>query len=591
MRLLVEISQGVGNCIQATPMVRALWLLGHDVDLFINSTIAGKLRELWDGWECVGRIFTDAEQFDVADYDFGISSYGTRFLTQLFPAGRCLKVETRHARDQAEAEANCDVARWLGYAGPTPPHFVPASDRKFDVPERYVTIHAGCDPAARKQKNWPHWAEFAARLRERGWTVIAIGTESDKSRENWEAEFGADIGFGNPLPDVAALLAGATFHFGNDSSCTHLAAAVNTPGMALFGPSDPVKNRPHNPRIRQLVAEAEPGEDRKVGSRKSVPISRLSLDEVWAAGLEVLADPARHVWPELPGRVADGAESRWQRYVDMTLAQEEAATVQVVDACESPRVSVIIPASGNTEQLARATASARAQGVDCEILVCDDGNDASKCNAGLRRARGEWIAFLAADVEWHPDKLEKQLDALGSDRLAACYGGAATLPGERDSLFRALYEGGDIEISSVMFKRDLLDRVGLFHERFPARADWEYLLRLARTVGDDGFVCLPEPLLTVHRPTARLSWGRRATALEDRYTGACIVHALLESGNAADRERGIRWAATQHLELSRLHRKAAHWRNARGHARQAIRNGLPWQGAHRWLRGLTYIPY
>ena len=117
MHLLVEISQGLGNCIQGTPLLRALWLMGHDVDLYVNSPIADKLNPLWSDWEILGRIFTHHDQINIKDYDFGVSAYGRRQLVRMFPPGLCLKVEKRHVKHQSESEANVELARWLGYAG------------------------------------------------------------------------------------------------------------------------------------------------------------------------------------------------------------------------------------------------------------------------------------------------------------------------------------------------------------------------------------------------------------------------------------------------------------------------------------------
>ena len=47
-----------------------------------------------------------------------------------------------------------------------------------------------------------------------------------------------------PLPDVAALLAGAALYVGNDSGVSHLAGGVGARGVALFGPTEPRRWRP-----------------------------------------------------------------------------------------------------------------------------------------------------------------------------------------------------------------------------------------------------------------------------------------------------------------------------------------------------------
>ena len=51
------------------------------------------------------------------------------------------------------------------------------------------------------------------------------------------------------LYDLACWLATARIYIGNDSGPTHLAAAVGTPVVALFGPSDPAVWAPRSPRV------------------------------------------------------------------------------------------------------------------------------------------------------------------------------------------------------------------------------------------------------------------------------------------------------------------------------------------------------
>ena len=62
-----------------------------------------------------------------------------------------------------------------------------------------------------------------------------------------------------PLPDahrfddlyeLACWLAQASLYIGNDSGITHLAAAVGTPVLAIFGPTDPAVWAPRGPHVR-----------------------------------------------------------------------------------------------------------------------------------------------------------------------------------------------------------------------------------------------------------------------------------------------------------------------------------------------------
>jgi ADP-heptose:LPS heptosyltransferase len=52
------------------------------------------------------------------------------------------------------------------------------------------------------------------------------------------------------LYELACWLATARVYIGNDSGITHLAAAVGTPVVAIFGPTDPAVWAPRGDRAR-----------------------------------------------------------------------------------------------------------------------------------------------------------------------------------------------------------------------------------------------------------------------------------------------------------------------------------------------------
>jgi len=58
------------------------------------------------------------------------------------------------------------------------------------------------------------------------------------------------------LYDLACWLATARLYIGNDSGITHLAAAVGTPVIALFGPTDPRVWAPRGPNVRVIAKPA-----------------------------------------------------------------------------------------------------------------------------------------------------------------------------------------------------------------------------------------------------------------------------------------------------------------------------------------------
>jgi ADP-heptose:LPS heptosyltransferase len=62
------------------------------------------------------------------------------------------------------------------------------------------------------------------------------------------------------LYDLACWLARARLYFGNDSGISHLAAAVGTPAIVLFGPTDPTVWAPRGSRVLHPMDKIEPAD-------------------------------------------------------------------------------------------------------------------------------------------------------------------------------------------------------------------------------------------------------------------------------------------------------------------------------------------
>jgi heptosyltransferase-3 len=110
-----------------------------------------------------------------------------------------------------------------------------------DVPhENFAVIHPFSGSA---KKNWPieKFREVARRL-ERAMRVHWCSGPEDPPLEG-----AVRI---DDLYELACWLARARLYIGNDSGITHLAAAVGTPVLALFGPSDPQVWAPRGAHVR-----------------------------------------------------------------------------------------------------------------------------------------------------------------------------------------------------------------------------------------------------------------------------------------------------------------------------------------------------
>jgi len=116
-----------------------------------------------------------------------------------------------------------------------------------------VVVHPG---AGGPGKQWPGYAALVRRLERAGLPVVVSGGPADRDvvaalvvhARLAETQVAPDL----TLRRLAALLHAARGFVGNDSGPSHLAAAVGTPTLALFGPTDAALWAPLGPRVAVL---------------------------------------------------------------------------------------------------------------------------------------------------------------------------------------------------------------------------------------------------------------------------------------------------------------------------------------------------
>jgi glycosyltransferase involved in cell wall biosynthesis len=184
----------------------------------------------------------------------------------------------------------------------------------------------------------------------------------------------------------------------------------------------------------------------------------------------------------------------------------------------TPLISVIMPCYNAAPYVAQAVASVLEQTHgNVELIAVDDGsNDGSEAiladlakthpervhllytsragpyparNAGLKRARGQFIAFLDADDWWQPDTLEKLHAAMSTHDADIAYCGWQNVGDgiTSEPYIPPAYETEDPvahflrtcpwPIHAALVRRELVQRLGGFSERRYASMDYDFWLR------------------------------------------------------------------------------------------------------------------
>jgi ADP-heptose:LPS heptosyltransferase len=119
-----------------------------------------------------------------------------------------------------------------------------------------LAVHPGSGGV---RKNWPEpkWAEFLQRLAATtGWHFLVIGGEAEGARcQRLAAALPSQrvrLAQNLPLVELAQRMRSCAAFIGHDSGVTHLAAALDLPGLVLWGPSNEAVWHPMSDQMRLL---------------------------------------------------------------------------------------------------------------------------------------------------------------------------------------------------------------------------------------------------------------------------------------------------------------------------------------------------
>ncbi len=115
--------------------------------------------------------------------------------------------------------------------------------------------------------------------------IVSFGPGEEKLAEGVVSASGARplIPLAMDLPQLMAVLRRAKFLVAADTGPLHLASALGTPVVGLFGPTDPARNGPYGGRA-VVVRKAEDGETTyKRGASYSAAMMRIEVGDVLGA--------------------------------------------------------------------------------------------------------------------------------------------------------------------------------------------------------------------------------------------------------------------------------------------------------------------
>lgn len=279
---------------------------------------------------------------------------------------------------------------------------------------------------------------------------------------------------------------------------------------------------------------------------------------------------------------------------------------------DEPSVSVVVPAYNAAATLARALDSIAAQTrVPAEVIVVDDASGdataaiaeahalhptivrheanrggAAALQSGLEAARHDWVAFLDADDEWLPEKLERQVAALAAEPDASVVAtgfvfvgrdggeawdyGVTPFPHEGRDFWRNLLVDSAILQSSAMVRRRMVLATGGVAAAMRTGYDQQLFVRLA-ALGPIAYV--HQRLVRYHDSPGSLTKLPRTGDILD-VLGMHERHVAMFAGrlSAAERSEALR---RRYAEAARGLLTARAWAPATRCMAKAVKRGEP----------------
>lgn len=249
--ILLGITQGIGNVIMATPLIKALASMNLTIDVLEGGFNTNAEKVLIDMMDV--EIVTE-EQAKKRIYLLGLQTVWPRvgiekYCAQVRNTGNILKA-WKDGIFAHEVEMNMALAYSLNYQGEVPSLYC-KYNKVMEAPtiikrKKYVGIHV-C-----RKYNHQFYAnralskplEIGDKLFNEGYKVVIFGHKDCVTTEDKEKHHYFSFCDGWELPDTAGAIKNMDCMINEDSGIMHVTAAMDTPQIAIFGPTSDIKNRP-----------------------------------------------------------------------------------------------------------------------------------------------------------------------------------------------------------------------------------------------------------------------------------------------------------------------------------------------------------
>jgi glycosyltransferase involved in cell wall biosynthesis len=226
--------------------------------------------------------------------------------------------------------------------------------------------------------------------------------------------------------------------------------------------------------------------------------------------------------------------------------------LKLLTLTSSLRISCIIPTRNRPDFVSASAASVLGQSqADLELIIVNDGTTpvpkfadprvrilnsgeagaVPARNMGAAAATGDAIAWLDDDDHWTDEYFLESCISLfegGSDFVfgdgALVFPDGARKAFARDADAKSLENDNTILISSVCYRRNLHDTLGMFDEALPYYWDWDWYLRVARAGQQLMRLARPVVDIRIHENnmSGQANAGKRAANLQQ----FCAKHGL-----------------------------------------------------------------